>query len=204
MAYYVDDVAYDDTDWCGEGAIIPVMPQCPGNYSSWIRGTGLTGAEVNNIPLDGDTSYWAIDATDPVGQRSYRLETPTLRGVTANPIAVRSTSFTRHTFGGSGVPPIFVRSRGSDHVIPENTTFIGGYYWQGKVYNVEPTGGSAWTLQDLADLEIGVGSFANQRDWRCTSLFVEVEVPTKGLVSGSPGSCGLGGGVSLLPLLGAG
>jgi hypothetical protein len=166
--FYYDDLAIDDASAPGAGQCVVMLPDGAGAQTGgWTAGTGTTFAEVDDIPSDDDTTYWAASAS---GERSVSLASAAASGVVGSIKAIKLRSLLRCITTASGNIKAYSGAASSS---TSSTALPTTYTPLRKVLPTDPNTSAAWTASGLDALELGVVTAASSAI-RCTQLCVMV------------------------------
>ena len=157
---YLDDVALNDTtgtedfSWCGDGRILPLIPNAAGTYTSiaTVVGAATHWEAVDEVPHDVDTTYILDEVIDRKDTFNTSHTVPST--VTINRVWVEARA--RCSVSGTASLAALVLSGASLATGPD-TALLSTY---GRVassfYTTDPNTGLAWTFSAVDALEVGV------------------------------------------------
>jgi len=157
----VDDLALNDTtgdednSWCGDGRVIPLVPNAAGDVTQLQRSGGSDNWQAVNegMPGNGDTNY--VYGNTVGDYDLYHIANP---NIPSNSIIRRVwvTGSARTTASSGGKIALGVKS-GTTTDWSDDITLGGSYLrYHGKVYTKNPANNQAWTVSDIDNLQIGV------------------------------------------------
>lgn len=185
--FYYDDFITDSSDWPGPGRILNLKPTANGTFTEWSAGTGASGfAEIDEIPVDDDTSYIAVVTAVP--KTSTFFYTPA--GVSGVVKAIQPWCSWRTTGGGGDCRIRVISGVTTDDSVVTRTG--AAYRANYNLYNINPNTGLPWTKPQITLAQMGPRTAVNDSH-RCTGAGIFVAFDDEA-----------GGGAILLPVLGAG
>jgi len=161
---YVDDIVTDTAGWPGDCRGCRMDPDGDGHYTDW------TGdyTDVDDVPHNADTDY--ITASVAGAAETVTLEHPTAAGVLGVARALKLVAVVRRGIAASTLRTR-LRSGGIDLDGDElpSTAWGTTYVAVQQMYSTDPATNAQWTLDGLADTEVGLVLTANATA-RCTLL----------------------------------
>lgn len=154
---YFDDIAINDTfgdtdnSWCGDGHVVAMVPDGPGDVTQLSPSSGANWSCVDEIPSNNDTDY--VEGSVPDTYDLYSLTSPNISNVTINRVWVEARARDTEPLGGKialGLKTHDVESWSGD--IPVYTQYA---VCKGTEYQVNPQTGLPWTISELNDLQAG-------------------------------------------------
>lgn len=156
----LDDIAINDTSgsednsWCGDGRVILLKPDGAGSSTQWTPSSGSNYTCVDERwPSNGDTDYVESDTADAID--FYSLE----NGSFPSGVEIRrvwATAEARSTSPDSPKFALGIKSGNTTDWSSDLTLPLSYQVFRGTVYTKNPDTNSAWTVNDVASLEVGV------------------------------------------------
>lgn len=156
-----DDIAMNDTtgtednSWCGDGRVIPLRPNGAGD-STQLSVYGATNnyeAVDEGMAGNGDTDYVYGNT---VGLKDLynvdNLNIPTYSEIKR----VWVTASARTTSASGDKISVGIKSGTTEDWSDDITLGLNYFRYDGKIYEKNPATNSAWTIDDINSLQIGV------------------------------------------------
>jgi len=161
---YVDDIVTDTADWPGDCRACRMDPDGDGHYTDWAGDY----TDVDEVPHAADTDY--ITASESGAAETVTLEHPTAAGVQGLARAVKLVAVVRRGLAAATLRTR-LRSGGTDLDGDDLPSVAWGptYVAVQQMHSTDPATNAQWTLDGLADTEVGLVLTANAMA-RCTLL----------------------------------
>jgi hypothetical protein len=154
--YYIDDLIIDTANWIGDTRIQGIKPDGAGSSTQWTPSTGSNYACVDEIPPD-DIDYVAINANDQLDL--YSLANPVSAINTVKCVQIQA----RCNKEGTPTPQnlkLAVRTHSTNYESAAQAVQANFPKSLAARWEVNPNTSTAWTLQELQDMEAGFKSAA--------------------------------------------
>jgi hypothetical protein len=160
-AGHFDDVAFNDVSgsvdnsWCGDGKIIPLIPNGVGDMTGLFRNTGSANwSAVNERPHNSDTSY--VEGNVPGFYDLYQLTDHNLEA-TDHVQRIWMTAVARETTTEAQTVQLGIKTGGVEHWSPDLPSLPTSYtHIKGPEMLVNPNTAQRWTRSQLDTLQVGV------------------------------------------------
>ncbi len=145
----IDDVYVNSGQLLLEGVVETLFPAGAGANTTWTPSTGSNYQNVDEKPMDGDTTYNQSSGSNQVDTFDFdALATTDVQGLAVSCV-VKSTS------GSANVRPL-IRSGGTDYPAGANTSISTSYVAARLNSDTNPATGLAWTTTTVNAAEFGV------------------------------------------------
>lgn len=158
---YLDDIAINnisgvvDNSWCGDGRVLALKPNANGDSSQFTGSDGNSTDNyllVDDVPHDSDTSY--VQANVSGYYDLYNLEACGLTAVDIKRVWVEGIA--KDTTTGSGILTPMIKTN-STEVESDPVALSTSYALiKSEEFLVNPVTLSAWTTEDLDNLQAGI------------------------------------------------
>lgn len=145
----IDDVYVNSGQLLLEGVVETLFPAGAGANTTWTPSAGSNYQNVDEKPMDGDTTYNQSSGSNQVDTFDFdNLATTDVQGIEVHCI-VKSTS------GSTNVRPV-IRSGGTDYPAGANTSISTSYVSARLKSDTNPATGLAWTTTTINAAEFGI------------------------------------------------
>lgn len=162
--FFYDDWVIDDATYPGASQLAIMKVTGAGTYTAW------TGAYTNINPIPAQTTTFI--STSSVGAATFTLQSAAAAGISGTILAVRACAYVSDS-GGSSLLRVRFRSATTDTDTTDNNASGSGFSLLSNVFTTNPATSSAWSVSDLASIEVGVYS-NNTTAVKCSSAYVLV------------------------------
>lgn len=171
---YWSDVLVSNAAYPGAGQGAYARATGAGGYSGWTTGTGATYAEVDEIVIDGDTTYIG---TSSIADHTFAHQSFATIGGSGTINVVKVITISRDEAGTSAVA---ARLRSGTVDTDTATRNIAASYNAQALYaDIDPATGTAWTSSGFDGCEIGVSN-TTAVAVRCTAIRISVDFTPAG------------------------
>lgn len=182
MDIHFDDMVVRDDQYHGAAKVWRLAPDGDGTLATGFdAGTGSTFGELDDLPNDGDTSYWS--ATVANNTRSVTVAAPS--SVVGTVAAVSAIGILKRVTNGNHSLRVRVGTTNADSTAANPG---GAYVGRGKITEADPSTSAAWTIAGVGAVEVGVihtGSTQTRITSICAMVLEDgVLVPSAGAPAG--------------------
>lgn len=169
-----DDVALASGGLPDAGVVRMALPMAAGSAAGWTSGTGVTFAEVNEVPHNSDSTYISASNTEDNTDHTFNVQNASTIGVTGVVRAVKPLAVMRSASTG-GSSAVGLRYLVNSSAFELTHLEIPPSYWPYFVVLLtDPSDSQAWTNADFDTIEVGVSANTIGQIQYCTCAYVFV------------------------------
>lgn len=151
--YVCDTSGATNKDFLGDITVETLYPNANGNYSQWTPLSGNNYENVNEILVDGDTTY---NSTNTAGYKdSYAFSNLSTTGMDVRAIAVNT--MIAEEIAGDRTVRAFTRINSTDYEIGDSDSYLSTDYFNIQdILDQNPDDSANWEEEDINALECGI------------------------------------------------